>query len=68
MSEQSGTPENSFAQGEIAQKALAEEDVQKALEGAIQQANLLAPSHNSITWCESRFVCVTMSCGGSDWC
>lgn len=24
--------------------------------------------HNSVTWCYSRFVCVSMECGGSGWC
>lgn len=23
---------------------------------------------NSVLWCESRFICATMSCGGSGWC
>jgi hypothetical protein len=23
---------------------------------------------SSICWCESRFVCATMQCGGSGWC
>lgn len=28
----------------------------------------LMDSHDSITWCYSRFVCITMQCGGSGWC
>jgi len=26
------------------------------------------PTFNSITWCQSRFVCITMQCYGSSWC
>lgn len=24
--------------------------------------------HDSVFWCESRFVCASMHCGGSGWC
>lgn len=27
-----------------------------------------APTHDSVFWCESRFVCISMHCGGSSWC
>jgi hypothetical protein len=27
-----------------------------------------APEHDSVWWCESRFICATMDCGGSGWC
>ena len=40
-----------------------------------QQAQQQAPgvaaqgfTGSSVCWCESRFVCATMNCGGSDWC
>jgi hypothetical protein len=32
------------------------------------QPTPMAPTHNSVTWCQSRFVCISMRCGGSSWC
>lgn len=31
-------------------------------------AQLFGLSADSVLWCTSRFVCATMSCGGSGWC
>jgi hypothetical protein len=33
-----------------------------------QQAQLLGLTGSSVCWCQSRFVCATMHCGGSGWC
>lgn len=34
----------------------------------VQGAQAQQIASDSVLWCTSRFVCVTMSCGGSGWC
>ena len=33
-----------------------------------QQVGAQAFTGSSTCWCESRFICATMNCGGSGWC
>jgi len=57
-----------FAKGEISKRAWHEADVARLAAGTIASLKIPKPKYNSITWCKSRFVCVTMKCTGSSWC
>lgn len=57
-------------------KALPEDSPHATIARALRERGVQVPegkeqeelSVESTLWCQSRFVCVTMHCGGSGWC